>query len=98
MLQASVAELKAFKQKMSDREVAVQNAAKKQLSDMNLKVQDLVQRLAVAVGDLDVVKRKADEEMSALKVQLSKVWPGHVSTYMTSLRSSLPFLHCVIPA
>lgn len=88
MLQASVAELKAFKQKMSDREIAIQTAAKKQLSDMDLNVQDLIRRLAVAVGDLDVVKRQADEETSTLAVQLAKVWPGHEHKYLSSLHLS----------
>lgn len=87
LVQASVAELTAFKQKMSDRDIAVQNAAKKQLADVNAQVADLVQRLDAAVGDLDAVKRQADEETSQLTTQLAKV--SHTHQHPSSGRRTL---------
>lgn len=77
LLQASVADLAAFKQKMSDREVAVQNAAKKQIDEMDRQYQVLVTRLDVAVGDLEVTRRQADDDNSKLAAQLAKARSHH---------------------
>ena len=72
-----MADLAAFKQKMSDREVAVQNAAKKQIDEMDRQYQVLVTRLDVAVGDLEVTRRQADDDNSKLEAQLAKARSHH---------------------
>lgn len=101
LMQASVAELAAFKKKMSDREAAIQNAAKKQLDDMDQRVHVLVKRLDATVGDLETVRRQAGEENSKLTAQIAKVWspkaqPRERVMTCTCLTSYILFSACVI--
>lgn len=93
MLQDSVAELMEFKQKMSEREVAVQKAAKKQLADMESQVQELVKRLDAAAGDLGVVQRQATDEKASLMGQLAKVCPGHRDFYEARAENKFGGVH-----
>lgn len=72
-----MAELETFKTKMAERESAIQNAAKKQIVDVESRCEELGQRLDAASKGLASVKRQAIDEHAALEKQLTKVQHGH---------------------
>jgi hypothetical protein len=58
---------------MADRETAIQNAAKKQMMEMEARLQKLGDKLEVSTQELAHVKHQATEHEEMLQKQLVKV-------------------------
>ena len=76
---------------MAERETAIQNAAKKQLVDMEARCEELGKKVESAVQELSQVKHQANEHEAKLKKQICKVrsrYPDH--TFLQSYLQSPP--------
>lgn len=58
---------------MAERETAIQNAAKKQMVDMEARFEGLGQKLEGAAQELAQVKHQATKHEDSLKKQIAKV-------------------------
>jgi hypothetical protein len=68
-----LAEIASYKQRMAERETAIQNAAKKQMMEIEARFHELGSKLEAAARDLAQVKHHATEHEVQLKKQIAKV-------------------------
>lgn len=68
-----MAEIAIYKQRMAERETAIQNAAKKQMMDLEVRFEGLGTKLEAAAQELAQVKHQATEHEAKLKKQIEKV-------------------------
>ena len=74
---------------MAERETAIQNAAKKQMVDMESRFEGLGKKLETAAQELSQVKHQASENEGKLKKQITKVNRLHVSATPCAFTSCL---------
>lgn len=76
-VQESLAAIATYKQKMAEREIAIQNAVKKQMMDLEASFQGLQKKLDGAAQELAQVKRQSSEHEESLQKQIEKVFCPH---------------------
>jgi predicted nucleic acid-binding Zn-ribbon protein len=72
-------QLASYKQRMAEREIAIQNAAKKQMLELEARFGGLEQKLESAAAELAQVKCQSTEHEAKLKKQIAKVLMLHYS-------------------
>lgn len=75
-VQACLSDFEKFKQKMADRENAMQRAANQQIADATAKYQALAERVASVSGDIDALRSEARQAQEVASSELSKVQPA----------------------
>jgi hypothetical protein len=73
--QACLSDFETFKQKMADREAAMQQAADHQISEVGVKVQRLNNRLDDTITDIARLRQQARSQREDLESALKKVLP-----------------------
>jgi hypothetical protein len=72
-LQACLSDFEKFKQKMADREAALQRAASQQAADATDKFTKLNERLCEALGQVNCLRSEAAQSRSSAQAQLDQV-------------------------
>lgn len=72
-LQACLSDFEKFKQKMADRENAMQRAANQQVAEARSKHDALAQRLATATADVEHLRHQTEDAAAHAAANVAKV-------------------------